>query len=304
MDAPAVSIVVPAYNAETTIDDCVRSLLRINHPLGGAEIIVVDNNSIDSTPHRLERYAPPIRILEQRTRGSAAARNLGIVESRGKIVAFTDADCTVEPDWTVNLITPLTDPSVGASGGRILAREDANWIEKFGEVLHDHRRALETYRRPHLIGMNFATRRAIFDEVGLFDIDLIRGQDADLGWRIHAAGYEIRYCHEARVRHLNEDTVLGLFRDGVDHGRAQALLRTKHFDQQRPLLVEVKSARKKIVRYAVRCVLNQDRRTNFCELIYASGKLFGDLKWSRRLNHHFGRIQDRGRMKELQRGGK
>jgi O-antigen biosynthesis protein len=273
--------VVPAYNAEATIDDCARSLLQLKEPAGGIEIIVVDNDSTDETLRHLRQYEDRIRILSEPRRGSSAARNLGIVRTRSEIVVFTDADCIVDSGWVNNLLGPLVDPRVGATGGRILSREGGNWIEQFGELMHDHHRAIEINRRPTIIGMNFAARRSVLERIGLFDPDLIRGQDTDLGWRIHAAGYQIRYCHEATVCHLNERTLSGLFFDGVDHGRSQALLRAKYFDRQPSLAIESKSAARRIARAAMRCLSSGDRPTNLCELIYNSGKLYGDLKWSR-----------------------
>jgi O-antigen biosynthesis protein len=290
--APKVSIVVPAFNAAATIDDCIRSLLRLNEPVGGMEIVAVDNGSTDSTILHLEQYKSRIRILHESIRGSSAARNRGIVEPRGEIVAFTDADCVVDPGWILILIAPLADPSIGATGGRILSREGCNWIERFGETMHDHRRAIEAYRRPAIIGMNFATRRSILDRVGLFDPDLMRGQDTDLGWRIHAAGYQIKYCHDAVVRHRNESTLRGLFFDGLDHGRSQALLRAKYPDRQRSIAAETKAARRTIARSAMRCALSGDRPTNLCELIYTLGKLYGDLRWWRAVRHHLSPNRD------------
>lgn len=292
IQAPTVSIVVPAHNAQATIDDCVRSLLQLKPPDGGFEIVVVDNDSTDATLRFLKQYENRIRILHESIRGSSAARNLGIARARGKIVAFTDADCTVDSEWLVNLIPPLAEPSVGASGGRILSRKSSNWIERFGEVMHDHRRAIEVYRRPTIIGMNFATRRAILEEVGLFDIGLIRGQDTDLGWRIHGAGYQIKYCPGAEVRHSNESTVSGLFFDGVDHGRSQALLRAKYLDRQPSFAKETKSAGKKIARAAIQCISGDNRPTSICELVYTSGKLYGDLKWWRSVRRTSRSIQD------------
>jgi O-antigen biosynthesis protein len=281
---PSVTVVVPAYNAEATIDDCVGSLLELKEPVGGMEIIVVDNNSSDATLRLLKQYEGQIRILREQKRGASAARNRAIVEARGKILAFTDSDCIAEREWVSNLIPPLTDRRVGASGGRILSLEPCNWIEKYGEVMHDHRRAIEIYRRPYIIGMNFAVRRSIFDEVGLFDIDLLRGQDTDMGWRIHAAGYQIRYCSGAEVHHLNESTLRGLFFDGVDHGHSQVLLAAKYPHQQASSSVQMRSAAKGIARRIMRGLMSKDRPTSVCELIYNSGKLYGQLKWSRSVN--------------------
>jgi mycofactocin glycosyltransferase len=282
--APTVSVVVPAYNAEETIDACIRSLLQLKKPAGEIEIIVVDNNSTDRTPQRIKEYAPAIRILHEPIRGASAARNCGVAQARGVILAFIDADCVADSRWLTNLIRPLADRYVGATGGRILAREPCNWIEKSGEVRHDHRYAIEVAIPPYLIGMNFATRASILQEVGLFDLDLFRGQDVDLGWRIHWAGYEIRYCPDAEIHHSDESTVRGLFLDGVNHGRAQALLGTKYSEQQLSIVRQMLRSGKKITRSAIGCVLSRSRAMSFCDLVYTSGNLYGELKWRRSIN--------------------
>lgn len=88
-----VSVVVPAYNAEATLDETLRSVRAQTHR--NLEIAVVDDGSRDGTAAVAERHArvdPRVRVLRQANAGVAAARNLGVAETRGRLVAPVDAD--------------------------------------------------------------------------------------------------------------------------------------------------------------------------------------------------------------------
>lgn len=224
----AATIVVAAYNEAPTVAACVASLLAMSHSNLAVEIVVVDNGSTDGTPDILARFGDSIRVLVERTRGAAAARNCGIRAARGPIVAFADADCVVEPDWLTHLIAPLADRTVGIAGGTILSLAGANRIARFGDVIHDHRDAIERQEHPYVISMNWASRREVLIEAGLFDEALLRGQDVDLSWRIRQAGYRLVYAPEAVLRHHNQHTLRGLAREGYVHGRHSVRVARKH----------------------------------------------------------------------------
>src|SRR5437870_13786471 len=88
-ELPRVSVVVPVFNAQETIRECIQSLLDLNYPKANLELIFVDNASTDRTPE------------------IAAARNKGILHAAAEIIAFTDSDCVVDRDWLRHLIPPL-----------------------------------------------------------------------------------------------------------------------------------------------------------------------------------------------------
>jgi len=88
--APLVSVVMPAYNSARYIAEAIDSALQQDYP--ALEIIVVDDGSTDDTVNIVARYGDKIRLLSQKNQGSAAARNLGIRQARGKYIAFLDAD--------------------------------------------------------------------------------------------------------------------------------------------------------------------------------------------------------------------
>jgi len=215
---PEVSVIVAVYNGQDTIRDCLESLLALDYPRGQWELIVVDNASRDETPRILERYGRRLTILHEHVRGPAAARNRGLRHATGHTVAFTDADCVVDPRWLRHLVAPLQDRAVGIVGGRILARRPCNMIAQFGERIHDHRRAIQDVIPPYAITMNWASPRAALQEIGLFDPRLLRCSDVDLAFRLVGAGYRLVYEPDAIIYHRNRSTVRALMWEGYRHG--------------------------------------------------------------------------------------
>lgn len=214
-----VSIIVPVYNAEATVEECIKSILELDYPKKKLELIFVNNNSNDDTGKILKKYESEIKILYENKRGPAAARNRGLKNAEGDIVALTDSDCIADKEWIKNIIIPLKDDNVGISGGKILARVPYNKIEKFGESVHNHEAAINHFKPPYVITMNWASRISVLNQMNFFNEEFIRCEDIDLSHRIYSAGYKIVYAPDAVVYHRNEKTLSGLFREGYLHGK-------------------------------------------------------------------------------------
>ena len=225
---PRVSVIVPVYNGARTIENCVESIFALTFHRDEFELLLIDNASSDKTPAILERYRERAVILQEKKRGPAAARNRGLANATGDIVAFTDADCVVDRDWLSRIIAPLDDPIVGIVGGAILAMKPFNTVEKFGERIHDHQMAIECYSPPYAITMSWASRRSVLEKVGAFDEELLRCEDCDLAYRIVEAGYRIVHEPAAVVYHRNEHSLAGLIVEGYAHGYHSIPLLKKH----------------------------------------------------------------------------
>jgi glycosyltransferase involved in cell wall biosynthesis len=215
---PTVSVIVAVYNAQDTIGDCLQSLLALEYPSERWELLVVDNASRDATPRILEQYRSRLTILHESIRGPAAARNAGIRSATGELVAFTDADCLVDPRWLRHLVVPLADPAVAIAGGQILAHRPCTRVAEFGERIHDHRRAIEDVVPPYAITMNWASPRRVLHTLGLFDPRLLRCSDVDFAFRVVQAGYRMVYAPGAVIYHRNRSTPRALAWEGYRHG--------------------------------------------------------------------------------------
>lgn len=221
---PRVSVVVPVFNGSATIAACVEALLAQTHP--ATEIVIVDNNSTDDTRAIVGRY-PVILLDEREIQTSYAARNRGIINASGEIVALTDADCTAERDWIEQLLLPFADESVAAVLGVVDDSASVGSVETFttrvSPFAHPDRNGLKS-----LITANVAIRRSALERVGLFDERLPTAGDVDLGWRLQSQGFTIVDAPHARVRHRHRTSLSGAFAQFRRYGFGEVLLTTLH----------------------------------------------------------------------------
>lgn len=114
-----ISVVVPFYNAEKHIEECINSLLAQSYRRDRYEIIMIDNNSTDRSTAIVGRY-PRINLLSEQKQGAYAARNRGIGASRGAIIVFTDADCVACSEWLQEIASAMGAPEIQLiQGGRL-----------------------------------------------------------------------------------------------------------------------------------------------------------------------------------------
>jgi glycosyltransferase involved in cell wall biosynthesis len=283
---PDVSVIVPVYNAEATLQECVDSILNIDYPKGKLELIFVNNNSTDNTEKILKKYGSEIKVLYENKKGPAAARNKGLLNASGEVVAFTDSDCVVDRNWLKHFIIPLKDKQVGITGGKILAKRPCNKIESFGESIHDHHSAINVFKPPYVITMNWASRLDVLKELNFFNEDFIRCEDVELSHRIFVSGYKIIYTPEAIVYHRNEKTLIGLFREGYLHG----LYSVQFIKQYRDFILKSGHRRINLKSYKQIITDFKDFLTNgkgidsLCSATFNSGKkagkILGSFKYS------------------------
>jgi GT2 family glycosyltransferase len=226
--APRVSVVVCAYNAERTIEACLRSLRGLRYP--NYEVIVVNDGSTDGTLEIVRRH-PWVTLVSHENRGLSAARNSGIAAAGGELIAFTDSDCVVDPDWLTYLAWSFTNQGVVAVGGPNLPPSGAERTEVCvaaapGGPTHV---LLDDETAEHIPGCNMAFRREALERIGGFD-PLFRaaGDDVDVCWRLQDAGLRIGFSPAAMVWHRRRNTVRAYLAQQRGYGAAEALLAQKH----------------------------------------------------------------------------
>ncbi len=206
---PLISVVVPAYNAASTLDACLQALQAQSTPKE-VEVIVVDDGSTDDTAQVVQQY-PGVRLLHQEHAGPAAARNRGIQEARGGVVLFTDADCRPLPGWIDQLSRPiLSGEAVGAKGTYCTDQRApvARFVQQEYEEKYNHmRRApqidfVDTYSAGY--------RRDVLIGCGAFDPTFPNAsvEDQELSFRLTEQGYRLVFVPAAVVRHRHADTWL------------------------------------------------------------------------------------------------
>ncbi len=217
---PFVSVIVGVRNSEGTIGPCLESLLAQDYPKDRYEVIVVDNDSTDGTAARIK--AAPVRYAsEDRGHSAAWARNRGLREARGEIIAFTDADCVAAPDWLRRGTAAFTSPAVGCVAGEIVAYPPRTLAERYAEArqaLSQHYALTESFK-PYAQTANAFYRGEALRRIEPFDTSLVIVEDADLGWRMQdELGLSVVFCPEAVVHHKHRATVRELLRQRTGYG--------------------------------------------------------------------------------------
>jgi GT2 family glycosyltransferase len=241
MAYPRVAIVIAVFNGEKYLDRCLQSLMNQRYPKDHLSIIVVDNNSTDDTKAVTQKY--PVSYLFEERQGSYAARNTGAAEASScDALAFFDADQEADPDWLRCLVEFWSDSHYGAFGGRYVP------IESGGSVAAQYWREQEKsqFRAkydegevPKLGGGNTLVRKSVFDELGGFDAELISWGDFDFSLRLAEAGYGVKYCKDATVKHFERTTVAKSLKREFRIGYGAASFAEKHKQYEKPLLVNI-----------------------------------------------------------------
>jgi glycosyltransferase involved in cell wall biosynthesis len=219
------SVVVPAYNAQTTIADTLRALTSQVGVEGELEIVVVDDGSKDATA-AIVRQFPTVTLVQQSNAGPGAARNAGVRAASGDVVLFTDSDCVPAPSWAATMIGAFADPAVALVMGRSVTGRRAAYLGQVQQGSDFVARAPGpvTKFNSNNLGLRASVARAL-----PFDGSLrIYGEDSDLGWRIVAAGFKTHYCPEAELEHRHDHTYRSFFREAYLQGWGAARLHYKH----------------------------------------------------------------------------
>jgi glycosyltransferase involved in cell wall biosynthesis len=220
---PFVSVVVPVLNGEETIGDCLSSLLRMDYPRERREIIVVDNGCTDSTAQIVKGFS--VHHVREGRRGVSHARNRGIAESRGDVLAFIDADCMVSTRWLEELLRPLSDEYVSATAGEIVAYPPTTLAQRYVARRKPYWQEWVAHARvPWFLLGNTAFRRGVFGQIGPFDPSAVGCDDIDFSFRFFSAGLRLEYRRTAIVFHRHRATVGGLFTQQMRGGRGRALM--------------------------------------------------------------------------------
>lgn len=217
--ALSATCVICTYKRPRLLTAAVQSVLAQTLPTSDYEVVVVDNGDDHDTRQAIEALAAPnLRLLTEPILGLTRARNLGIAEARGDLIAFLDDDAAAEPDWLGNLVAAYRglEGRHAVIGGPVRPAWEAQppkWLRghllTFLTVL-DYGDSSQECRLPEepLYGCNMAVPRATFEAVGGFSARLGRAgsrlmssDDVELQLRVRAAGGVIVYEPKAAVRH-------------------------------------------------------------------------------------------------------
>jgi GT2 family glycosyltransferase len=246
---PECSVIIPAYNKASLTQQCLDTLLALFGGRSDVEVIVVNDGSGDLTAHILARYGEKIRVVSHQTnKGFATTCNDGAAAASGEYVVFLNNDTIPQPGWLDSLLRYARNhPQAAAVGSKMLFPN--NTIQHAGVVIcHDRdprhiysgfpadHPAVNRSRRFQIVTAGCALfRRRVFEEVGGFDTAFFNGyEDVDLCLRLGARGYEIHYCHESVLYHLESVVTDSMENRSQDSRRNLLLYRSRWGDRVRP----------------------------------------------------------------------
>jgi len=230
---PRVSVVVCTYNGARTLRDCLEGLSKLEYP--NYEIIVVDDGSTDSTSVIAAEY--DCRIIRTDNHGLASARNLGLKEATGEIIAYIDDDAWPDPDWLNFIVDRFESMEHAGVGGPNLAPPGDGFIADCvanapGGPAHV---LLSDQVAEHIPGCNMVFRKSCLEAIGGFDAQFrAAGDDVDVCWRLQERGWTLGFHPAAVVWHHRRGSIRAYWRQQQGYGNAEALLERKWPDKFHP----------------------------------------------------------------------
>ena len=197
---PFVSVIIPLYNDKIRIEKCLDALVQQSYPAAHYEIIVVDNNSTDNYALVVEKFQ--IKLLQQLdTQSSYAARNKGIQNAAGQILAFTDSDCIPGKDWLIEGVKALEEQDADLASGNVRFIYS---LQKTGAEIFDSLTNMQIKQniadRNVSKTANLFVRAKVFDAIGHFP-KVQSGGDVLWTGRATQKGYKLVYNRYAEVSH-------------------------------------------------------------------------------------------------------
>jgi glycosyltransferase involved in cell wall biosynthesis len=219
-----VSVVMPAYDAETTVGAAVSSVLWQTYR--DFELVVVDDGSRDSTGTIAASFPAPVRVVRQENAGVADARNRGVAEAEGELIAFCDADDVLLPRHLEALVEVYE-----RNGG--IATSNCYWL--FPGGIHPARTRYKggfpqpEHQRRAILEQNFVSTMSLFpkalaEELGPFDTELEVAEDWDFWLRAIYAGRHVSLQPQPLALYRRGTTGLSVDAARMDR-HAEAVLR-------------------------------------------------------------------------------
>jgi GT2 family glycosyltransferase len=227
-----ISILICTYNRPAMLAQCLRALLERADEKPDQVVVVNGGDAhADEIVQKFSVLRPPssveIKLVKTANKNLAASRNVGLPHCTGDIIAMTDDDAEVFPDWVAQMKRIHAEhPEAGVVGGPVIGAETASFISRLADrVTFPAYATARTVRT--LPGVNVSYKRQVIEQVGLQDETLFRGEDVDYNWRAMQWGWTVYYDSRVRVLHHHRPTLRGFLNQHYMYGRAYYLVRRK-----------------------------------------------------------------------------
>lgn len=240
-----ISVVIPAFNRENSLSKCLESLFRQDYSKNLFEIIVVDDGSTDDTAQLVNKLAQGysnIRYFYQSNKGPAAARNLGMLQAKADIVAFTDTDCILSLPWVKNMVEAhKLSEDIAVIGG--LTTVSPNNIKAMvSQSLSDGAIQMAIGGKQEIIFFptcNVSIKKKYLNEKFNEFFQFPAGEDLEFFWRLFKKSNKFVYKQDIKVFHDCHPNFVSFLKQAYLYGRGNYLAQYLH--KNHPLLNEVKT---------------------------------------------------------------
>ncbi|MGQ9856659.1 MAG: glycosyltransferase family 2 protein [Fervidobacterium sp.] len=228
-DLPLVSIIIPTFNEEKTIEKTIISFIESDY--SNIEILVIDGMSTDRTREIVERlkekYPNKIKLLENSKKYTPSGINIGIKNANGKYIMLASGHASYSKNYISACVQALENNECDVAGGvmEVLPRNNSLKTVAISEVLKHSfgiggaKYRTNTQKKEYVDTVAYGVyRKEIFEKVGLFKEELIRNQDIEFNIRLRNAGYRILLIPEARAYYYARDTYTKLWQNNCANG--------------------------------------------------------------------------------------
>lgn len=212
-----ISVIVPAFNEEKYIGECLTNLIMY---AGDEilEIIVVNNNSSDNTAH-IARKFPKVRVVNEKRKGLSYARQKGLMEAKGELLAYIDADTLVSKNWIKKIQKEFTkNKNLVCLSGPYIYYDLPKWQQFLVYIYWEGATVTYQLTRFMVAGGNFVAKKKALLAMGGFDTTvLFYGEDTNIARRISKFG-DVKFTRGFSLpssgRRLSQE---GLFKVGIKY---------------------------------------------------------------------------------------
>lgn len=225
-----LSILIPTYNEEKYIKECLESVLSQDYPTGNLEILVIDGSSTDNTRQIVRGFImeyPFIRLLENPDRFVPHAMNIGIKESNGKYIIRLDAHAAYPPNYFSSLVELAQMHNTDNIGGVCITDVKNETLKSWAiqtALSHKFGVGNSTFRigatEPQIVDtVPFGCfKRDVFDRFGYYDERLVRNQDIELNKRISSGGGKVLLVPAITCTYFARETFTELSKNNYKNG--------------------------------------------------------------------------------------
>jgi GT2 family glycosyltransferase len=224
-----ISVLICTYSRNELLYQALESLFHgtVEKP----EQVIIVNGGDEQADLTVRKFLPAngieVKLIKTVNINLATSRNIGLPHCQGDIIAMTDDDAQVFPDWVSQMKSIHNEhPEAGAIGGAVIGKNTQSLVGKTADVITFPSWAESRYVRT-LPGVNISYKRKVVEQIGFQDETLFRGEDVDYNYRVIKAGYQVYFDPSIKVYHFHRPSLKGFLYQHYMYGRAYYLVRHK-----------------------------------------------------------------------------